>query len=145
MVLPKPTNQRYLDLGSALFFRPEALDPAANQIRVRSGFLLRGAFAIESETADQLTAGFAIVAAGQRRYDLVYIDATGMVQILQGTPLAAAQPAFEGAPGWTGANPGPLVPDGAIPVAWVLAGGYTKDVSKVVEVHVNTFRAFRDR
>lgn len=30
-----------------------------------------------------------------------------------------------------------------IPVAWVLAGGYTKDVSKVVEVHVNTFRAFR--
>ncbi|MEM6675039.1 MAG: histone deacetylase [Planctomycetota bacterium] len=31
-----------------------------------------------------------------------------------------------------------------LPVAWVLAGGYTKDVSKVVDVHVNTFRAFRD-
>jgi acetoin utilization deacetylase AcuC-like enzyme len=28
-----------------------------------------------------------------------------------------------------------------IPVAWVLAGGYTRDVSKVVEVHVNTARA----
>ncbi len=28
-----------------------------------------------------------------------------------------------------------------IPVAWVLAGGYTPDVSKVVEVHANTFRA----
>ncbi len=28
-----------------------------------------------------------------------------------------------------------------IPVMWVLAGGYTPDVSKVVEVHVNTFRA----
>ncbi len=28
-----------------------------------------------------------------------------------------------------------------IPIAWVLAGGYTKDVNKVVEVHVNTFRA----
>jgi acetoin utilization deacetylase AcuC-like enzyme len=28
-----------------------------------------------------------------------------------------------------------------IPVAWVLAGGYTRDVSKVVEVHLNTFRA----
>ena len=28
-----------------------------------------------------------------------------------------------------------------IPVAWVLAGGYTKDVSQVVEVHVNTWRA----
>lgn len=28
-----------------------------------------------------------------------------------------------------------------IPVVWVLAGGYTKDVSKVVQVHLNTFRA----
>jgi len=28
-----------------------------------------------------------------------------------------------------------------IPVAWVLAGGYTPDVRKVVEVHVNTARA----
>lgn len=28
-----------------------------------------------------------------------------------------------------------------IPVMWVLAGGYTPDVSKVVEVHVNTWRA----
>jgi acetoin utilization deacetylase AcuC-like enzyme len=28
-----------------------------------------------------------------------------------------------------------------IPVAWVLAGGYTKDVTKVVEVHTNTFAA----
>jgi hypothetical protein len=24
---------------------------------------------------------------------------------------------------------------------WVLAGGYTKDIDKVVEVHVNTARA----
>jgi acetoin utilization deacetylase AcuC-like enzyme len=28
-----------------------------------------------------------------------------------------------------------------IPIAGVLAGGYTKDVTKVVDVHVNTFRA----
>lgn len=32
----------------------------------------------------------------------------------------------------------------AIPVAWVLAGGYTNDVSKVVRVHLNTFRAWRE-
>ena len=32
----------------------------------------------------------------------------------------------------------------AIPVAWVLAGGYTSDVSKVVRVHLNTFRAWRE-
>jgi acetoin utilization deacetylase AcuC-like enzyme len=28
-----------------------------------------------------------------------------------------------------------------VPVAWVLAGGYTKDIAKVVEVHANTFAA----
>lgn len=31
-----------------------------------------------------------------------------------------------------------------IPVAWVLAGGYTKDTSKVVQVHVNTFEACKE-
>jgi len=31
-----------------------------------------------------------------------------------------------------------------IPVAWVLAGGYTKDVSKVVRVHLNTFVAWKE-
>jgi acetoin utilization deacetylase AcuC-like enzyme len=31
-----------------------------------------------------------------------------------------------------------------IPVAWVLAGGYTKDVTKVVRVHTNTFFAARE-
>jgi acetoin utilization deacetylase AcuC-like enzyme len=31
-----------------------------------------------------------------------------------------------------------------IPVAWVLAGGYTADVRKVVRVHTNTFHAWRE-
>jgi acetoin utilization deacetylase AcuC-like enzyme len=31
-----------------------------------------------------------------------------------------------------------------IPCAWVLAGGYTKDTSKVVQVHVNTFHAAKE-
>ena len=31
-----------------------------------------------------------------------------------------------------------------IPCAWVLAGGYTKDTSKVVQVHVNTFEAAKE-
>jgi acetoin utilization deacetylase AcuC-like enzyme len=31
-----------------------------------------------------------------------------------------------------------------LPFAWVLAGGYSKDISKVVEVHVNTARAWRN-
>jgi len=29
----------------------------------------------------------------------------------------------------------------SLPTAWVLAGGYTPDITKVVEVHLNTFRA----
>jgi len=29
----------------------------------------------------------------------------------------------------------------SLPTAWVLAGGYTRDTAKVVEVHLNTFRA----
>ena len=31
-----------------------------------------------------------------------------------------------------------------LPVMWVLAGGYTKDTSKVVQVHVNTFLACQE-
>ena len=34
--------------------------------------------------------------------------------------------------------------DAGIPIAWVLAGGYTKDLDRVVEVHVNTARAAVD-
>ncbi|MEO5970510.1 MAG: histone deacetylase, partial [Bdellovibrionia bacterium] len=31
-----------------------------------------------------------------------------------------------------------------IPIAWVLAGGYTQDISKIVKVHVNTFQAWKE-
>ncbi len=34
--------------------------------------------------------------------------------------------------------------DNQIPIAWVLAGGYTEDVSKVVGVHANTFVAWSE-
>ena len=33
---------------------------------------------------------------------------------------------------------------GGIPIAWVLAGGYTKDLHKVVRVHWNTFLAYKE-
>src|SRR5258706_1287940 len=29
----------------------------------------------------------------------------------------------------------------ALPIAWVLAGGYTREIQKIIEVHLNTFRA----
>jgi acetoin utilization deacetylase AcuC-like enzyme len=31
-----------------------------------------------------------------------------------------------------------------IPIAWVLAGGYTEDISKIIQVHVNTFQAWKE-
>lgn len=31
-----------------------------------------------------------------------------------------------------------------IPIAWVLAGGYTQDISKIVQVHTNTFKAWQN-
>ena len=37
-----------------------------------------------------------------------------------------------------------LARDAHIPIAWVLAGGYTKDITKIVAVHVNTARAALD-
>jgi len=30
-----------------------------------------------------------------------------------------------------------------IPIAWVLAGGYTRDITKIVRIHVGTFEAWR--
>lgn len=32
----------------------------------------------------------------------------------------------------------------AIPIAWVLAGGYTREISKVVHIHTGTFEAWRE-
>jgi len=122
MVAPKGTEQRLLDLGPANFFRPEASAPSGNQVVVKAGFAFAGGHAIYDRftAGDQLTAGFTFVAGGFRRYDLVYLDNTGAVQILAGTALAAGQPAFQGAPGWVGTNPGPTLPDDVNPVAWVL-------------------------
>ena len=123
MVQPKETSQRLLDIGPASWFRPEPLDPAANQVRVKAGIVYSGGHEIfdKFSAGDQLSAGFSTVTAGQRRYDLVYLDGAGVVQVLAGTELPAATAAFEGAPGWDGGGTkGPDVPDQATPVAWVL-------------------------
>ena len=36
-----------------------------------------------------------------------------------------------------------FVREHCIPVAWVLAGGYTRDITKIVRIHVGTFEAWR--
>ena len=33
--------------------------------------------------------------------------------------------------------------DHRIPIAWVLAGGYTRDITKIVRIHAGTFGAWR--
>lgn len=132
-----PIQQRQLELGAASFFRPEAETPPGNQIVVKAGFAFRGAFGVEDQftTGDQTTAGFASVTlAGNKRYDLVYIDASGAVQILQGNEVAAASPAYDGAPGF---NLGPDMPDQAVPVAYVEVtetGAVTVDAADITQI-----------
>jgi hypothetical protein len=123
---PQQIPQRQLDTGPAGWFRPEAMVPAANQIRVRAGYVFTGAEgvrvpnpALSGLPQDQLTAGFAVVAPGTQRYDLVYLTATGVATILQGTAVPTGTAFPQGGPGWEGTNPGPKVPDTAFPVAWV--------------------------
>jgi len=128
-------KQRQLDLGAAGFFRPEAEDPAGNQIVVKAGFLYSGAYSIEDQ-GDQTTAGFASVAsgAGFKRYDLVYADETGAVQILQGNDVPSGDPDYSGAPGRSN---GPDLPDQVIPVAYVLVdeiGAVTVDESDITQI-----------
>jgi hypothetical protein len=112
--------ERQLNLGPAGFFRAEAESPPGNQVVVRAGFLFAGAYRVYDRFTggDQTSAGFTSVSgAGLKRYDLVYIDVTGAVQIAVGTEVAVASPVFQGAPGFTA---GPDLPDQAIPVAYVL-------------------------
>lgn len=133
MARPQKLGKRQEDLGPAGWFQPEALNPPANQILVRYGYTMSGGYAMSPSNPsagpvppagtpqDQLTAGFAVVTPGNQRYDLVFVDPAGTVQILQGAPVAIGTPAYQGAPGYTGPGvQGPQLPDAASPVAWVL-------------------------
>lgn len=129
-------TQRQVDLGAAQFFRPEAEDPPGNQVVVKAGFAFRGGFSVVDQFTggDQTTAGFSSVTPGFKRYDLVYINATGAVTILQGTEVAVAAPVFDGAPGF---NLGPDLPDQAVPVAYVLVdetGAVTVDAADIAQI-----------
>jgi len=131
--------QRQQNLGPAGFFRPTAEDPPGNQVVVKAGFAYRPGFSIEDQFTggDQTTAGFSSVAsgAGFKRYDLVYIDSTGSVQIAQGVDVVVAAADFTGAPGFTG---GPNLPDQINPVAYVLiteAGAVTVTNADITQLN----------
>lgn len=116
MAEPTRIPERQLELGAAGFFRVLPEDPAGNQVVVRAGFVYAPGYSITGGVAEQTTAAFAPVGGGQQRYDLVYLDGSGVATILQGTAVAAGSPAYDGAPAQTG---GPGLPDRAIPIAYV--------------------------
>ena len=132
-----PIPQRQLDLGPAGFFRAEPETPAGNQVVVKAGFLYAGSHRVydRSTAGDQATAGFASVSGpGFKRYDLVYLDATGAALIAQGNEVALAAPIYNGAPGFTS---GPDMPDQAIPVAYVYideSGAVTVTASDITAI-----------
>lgn len=128
--------QAQLDLGPAGWWRPEAEDPAGNQVRVKAGYAFAGASAVVDQPADQLTAGFASVSsgAGFKRYDMVYIDDSGVVQIAQGRDVPLANPLFDGAPGRPN---GPPMPVGN-PCAFVFIdeiGAVTVNIADVFQIN----------
>lgn len=117
MSLPK-VPLRQLDVGPAGWFQPTAAAPPSNQVVVSKGFLYAGGYKVYNKfTADQLTpGGFPSVTAGNIRWDLVYLDDTGTVQVANGTQVASGAPLYQGAPGYTA---GPDLPDAAVPIAYV--------------------------
>lgn len=120
---PGIISPRQLELGPPSFFQVRAEEPAANQVSIKAGLFTRAAFAIGQNTlwpADQASAGFAVVTPGFQRIDLLALDNTGALTIVQGYEVAVASPLFQGAPGWTGTNPGVRIPDGLIPIAYIL-------------------------
>jgi len=142
-IIPQPQ----LDLGPAAWFRPEPESPPGNQLTVKAGFAYQGGHeVIDRFTAgDQTTAGFASVAsgAGFKRYDLVYLNATGGAVILQGVDVATAAPAFDGAPGF---NLGPAMPDQASPICYVMideVGAVTVDKADISPIN-GLFQITRD-
>jgi len=89
-------SSRQLDLGPVQYFEPRAETPPGNQIEVNEGwFDISGVITYK---ALQLTVGFLPVGIlGQIRWDLVYLDFTGLPVVVPGTPQVAPVPDFTGA------------------------------------------------
>jgi len=127
--------QAQLQIGPAGWWRPEADNPPGNRVIVKPGTAYRGTFAVVNQAAAQPTSGFASVTLfGTKRYDMVYIDSAGSVQVAQGVQVALGAPLFDGAPGRPN---GPPLPPGN-PVAYVHvdeAGAVTVDVVDVFQIN----------
>lgn len=103
-------------LGAGGQFRVQAQSPFSDKVEVQPGFLYQGSHAIVDANAVQVSGALGPVTASFERFDLVYLDSAGLVQVLTGTEQAAPVAAFDGAPGDA---LGPTLPDEAIPLAYV--------------------------
>jgi hypothetical protein len=105
----KRIPSRQLDLGSVQSFEPLPEEPAGNQITVREGWLKAGTSIILKLV--QTTVGFnPITNPSNVRWDLVYLDAVGVVTVVAGTEVANTSPEFTGVP---------TPPNLSFPVAYV--------------------------
>lgn len=121
---------RHLDLGPAQIFEPFSEVPAGNQIKVREGWVKIGASAIQK--AEQTTVAFVSVTGPNLvRWDLVYIDTSGNVQVIAGTEVADISPEFTNAP-----SP----PAYSFPVAYVKvteSGAVVVDTTDITDIRPN--------
>jgi len=111
--------RRQLDIAFASWFEvePESSAPF-NQVEVQAGVFFNLATKTPYVMAAQTSGAFAVVTApGRYRYDLVYLDQTGVVQIQQGNEQVGVATPYTGAPG-DGA--GPAIVGTSFPLAYVL-------------------------
>lgn len=93
----KRIPSRQLDLGSVQSFEPLPEEPAGNQITVREGWVKAGTTILFKLV--QTTVGFNPIAnPANVRWDLVYLNATGIVNVAAGTEVANTSPEFTGVP-----------------------------------------------
>lgn len=116
--LDKKISERQLELGPAGYFR---VRPASGGtlIQVDGGAVYSTARGIWVSSQQSLAAP-AVVALGTKRYDLVHVDKDGVAGITTGTPVPAANPVYDGAPGWMSGVVGPALLDNVVPLAYVL-------------------------
>ncbi len=110
-------RQTNLGHSDSLAPKPEAIP--GNQIVIGSGSYLSDDTLQLVMSASQTSPAFTTVVIGQERWDLIYMDTSGVIQKTVGTPQTSPGVAFGGAP---------TPPESAIPIAYV----YVNETATVV-------------
>jgi len=121
-------HRRQVDIGPLQFFEPVAEEPPGNQMLVRAGWIKVEGQLIQK--ADQLTVGFSVVpTADHVRWDLVWLDFNGVVNVTPGSNQFSTVPMYTGAP---------QPPPHSYPVAYVFVNEAGSVV--VTEADITDFR-----